>query len=88
VCRWESLPAEFARGNDGHPWAELAHVIHNMSRENDSAVAAQRRKKIQKAIALRRVKAGGRLVDNNQAGIAEQSLRDAEALLHAAGISR
>ena len=36
------------------------------------------------AVALLRVEAGGRLVDDEELGLAEQRLRDAEALAHAA----
>ena len=49
--------------------------------------AADGAEQIEKAVALRRVQAGGRLVDDDQPGIGEQRLRDPEALLHAAGVS-
>ena len=41
---------------------------------------------IEEAIALGRVEAGGRLVDDDELRIGEQRLGDAEALLHAAGV--
>ncbi len=62
------------------------HVVHDVRREDDGDVASNGRQQVQKAIALGRVEAGGRLVDDDQARIGEQRLRDAEALLHAAGI--
>ena len=68
--------------------AELAHVIHNMSRKNDSAVTAQGREKIEKAIALGRIHPGGGLVDNDEPGITKQGLCDSETLLHAPGKGR
>ena len=58
-----------------------------MSREDDGTVPAQRRQKVQEAIALRRIQTGRGFIDNNEAGIAEQSLRNTEALLHAPGKS-
>ena len=78
---------QFARGDDGHAGAELADVVDDVGRENDGAIAAQGGEKIQEAIALGGIEAGGGLVDDNEPGIAEQRLGDAEALLHAAGKS-
>ena len=81
-----ALQQQLARGDDGHAGAELAHVIDDVGGEDDGAVAAQGGEQVQEAIALGGVQAGRGLVDNDEAGIAEQRLRDAEALLHAAGI--
>ena len=77
---------QLSGGDDGHAWAKLADVFDDVRGEDDRDVAAYRRKQIQKAIALGRVEAGGGLVDDDQAWLAQQRLRDAEALLHAAGI--
>ena len=71
-------------GNDGHARTQLADVFNDVGRENYGDVAADRGKQIQKAIALSRVEAGGGFVDDNQAWLAQQRLRDAEALFHAA----
>ena len=57
-----------------------------MGGEDDGDVAADGGEQVEEAIALGGVEAGGRLVDDDEAGIAEQGLRDAEALLHAAGV--
>ena len=68
--------------------AELAHVIDDVRREDDGDIAADRGQQIEKAVALGRIESGGGLVDDDQPRIGEQRLRDAEALLHAAGVGR
>ena len=56
-----------------------------MRREDDDDVLADLGQQVQEAVALFRIEAGGRLVDDDEPRIAEQRLRDAEALAHAAG---
>ena len=57
-----------------------------MRGEDDDDVAADGAEEIEEAIAFGGVEAGGGLVDDDELGIGEKSLRDAEALLHAAGV--
>ena len=77
---------QFAIGDDGHARAKLANVVDDVSGKNDRDFAADGAEQIQKAIALGGIQSGGGLVDDDQPGIGEQCLRNAEALLHAAGI--
>ena len=56
-----------------------------MRRQDHHDVLADLREQVVEADALRRVEPGGRLVDDDQLRVAEQRLRDAEALPHAAG---
>src|ERR1700722_668027 len=83
---WSAFEQQLAGGDDGHAWAKLADVFDDMRGEDHGDVAAYRGEQIQKAIAFCRIKAGGRFVNNDEAGLAKQCLCDAKALLHAAGI--
>src|SRR5262249_2948723 len=55
--------------------------------ENDGDFAANGGEQIEEAVALGRVEAGGGLVNDDEPGIGEEGLGDAEALLHTAGVS-
>ena len=57
-----------------------------MGRQDDHDVLADLRQEIVEAVALFRVEAGGRLVDDDQLRVTQQGLGDPEALAHAAGI--
>src|SRR5579862_1511791 len=56
-----------------------------MRGENDDHVLTDGAEQVMEAHALLGIEAGGGLVDNDEPWIAQQRLRDAEALLHAAG---
>ena len=58
-----------------------------MRREDDDAPLRDLGQQVAKAHALLRVEADGRLVDDDELRIAEQRLRDADALAHAAGVA-
>ena len=73
--------------NDGHVAAQVADVGDDVRGENDDDVLADGAEQIVEAHALFGVEAGGGLVDDDEPRIAQQRLRDAEALLHAAGIA-
>ena len=63
------------------------HVGDDVGGENDDAFAGEFREQVAEAHALFGIEAGGGFVDDEQLGIVEQSLRDADALLHASGIA-
>ena len=65
--------------------AEVADVFDDVRGEDDHDVLADLREQVVKAHALLGIESRGRLVDDDQLRIAEQRLRDAEALPHAAG---
>ena len=53
--------------------------------ENDDDIFSDGAQQIVKAHSLLGIETSGRFVNDDEAGIAEKGLRDAEALLHAAG---
>ena len=57
-----------------------------MRGEDDDDVAANGAEQVEEAVALGGIEAGRWLVDDDELGIGEQRLGDAEALLHASGI--
>ena len=59
-----------------------------MGREDDRDRRADLGQHLVEAMALGRVQSRGRLVDDDDLRVAEQRLRDAEALPHAAGVGR
>ena len=71
--------------NDRHVAAQIAHVGDDVRGENDDDVLADGAEQVVKAHALFGIEAGGGLVDDDEPRISQQRLRDAEALLHAAG---
>jgi hypothetical protein len=60
-------------------------IARRLRRQEDDHVGGDVGEQVVEADALFRVEAGGGLVDDDQLGIAEQRLGDAEALPHAAG---
>jgi hypothetical protein len=63
------------------------NVGDDVRRENDDALAGKFGKKIAKTDALFGIEAGGGFIDDEELGIVEERLRDADALAHAAGIA-
>ncbi len=80
-----ALQLEAAGGQDGHARAEVGDILDNMGRQDDHDVLADAGQKVEEAVAFFGVEAGGRFVDDDQLGIAQQGLGDAETLAHAAG---
>jgi hypothetical protein len=74
-----------AASDDGEAGAQLGDVLDDVGAEDDDHVLADLAEQVEEAVALGRVEAGGGLVDDDEAGAAEQGDGDAEALLHAAG---
>ena len=64
--------------------AEVGHVVDDVGREDHDDVLADLGEQVEEAVALLGVEARGRLVDDDQLRVADQRLRDAEALAHAA----
>ena len=62
------------------------HVGHHMGRQQNDAVLRHARKQSAQADPLPGVKARGGLVQNQQARVPQQSCRQKQALLHAAGV--
>ena len=67
--------------------AKLRDVFDDVRGENDDDFVADRREQIEEAVALFGIETRGRFVDDDELRLADQRLRDAEALAHAAGIS-
>ena len=65
--------------------AEVGDVAHDVRRQDHDDVGGDVGEQVVEAHALLGVEARGRLVDDDELRIAEQRLRDAEALAHAAG---
>ena len=66
------------------PRAQIGHVIDDVDRQDHDHALADLGQQVVEPIALLRVEPRGRLVDDDQLGPADQRLRDAEALAHAA----
>ena len=62
------------------------HITDDMGTQNNDPVAGQAGEQGAKPHALGGVESGGRLIDDQEFGVVEQRLRDADALLHATGI--
>src|SRR5262245_21294351 len=77
----------FALMDDRHSRAEFAHVVHDVGREDDDHILADRREQVEETVALGRVESGGRFVDDDQLRIADQSHCDPEPLFHPARIT-
>ncbi len=71
--------------NNRHCLAEIAYVGNDVRGKNDDDVLPDRAQQIMETHPLFGIETGRRLIHDNQPGIAEQGLRDSEALLHAAG---
>src|SRR5688572_6096807 len=69
---------------DGHPAAQLAHILDDVRREDHHRGLPDLAKQIVEAISLLGIEAGGRLVDDDEWGVAQECLRDTEAPAHAA----
>ena len=74
-----------AGGDDRHARAQVGDVLDDVRRQDHDHVLADLGQQVEEAVALLGVEAGGGLVDDDQLRLAEQRLRDAEALAHAAG---
>src|SRR5271154_3889004 len=70
--------------DDSHVAAEVAYVRDDVGRENDDNILADGAQQVMETNALLRVEAGSRLIDDDEPGIAQQRLRDAETLAHPA----
>src|ERR1035438_5043344 len=57
-----------------------------MRGKNHDHIPSQGTEQVEKAIALRRIETGRGLVHNNQLGVSQKSLGNAETLLHAARV--
>ena len=78
---------EFALADDGHAVADGFHLAEFVRRkENGLALVFQALDDFADFHAAQRVQAAGRLVENQQIGIVDERLREADALLHAFGI--
>ncbi len=62
------------------------HIPDNMGTQKNDPTAGQAGEQRAKAYALGGIESSGRLIDNQEFGVVEQGLGDADALLHAAGI--
>src|SRR5690348_9843270 len=76
------LETDSAAIDDGDMRAELAHVVHDVRRENDEAVLSQLGEEIEKTHTLLRIESRRWLVDDDEPWIAEERDGDAEALTH------
>ena len=78
---------EFALVDDGHAVADGFHFAQFVRRkENGFALVFQALDDFADFHAAQRVQAAGRFVQNQQVGIVDERLREADALLHAFGI--
>ena len=71
--------------HDRQSRAQLGHVVDDVGGQDHDDFLADFGEQVLKAPSLGRIEPRGRLVDDQQPRIAEQRLRDAEALFHAAG---
>ena len=76
-----------AQVNDGHAAAQVHDVLHDVGGENHDHLLADLGQQVVEAVALAGIEPGRGLVHNQQLGVADQGLGDAEALAHAAGKS-
>ena len=67
--------------DDDHAFADRLHLGQNVRGENDRVAFAEALDQVADLDNLLRVKADGRLVQNEDGRVAEQRLRDADALL-------
>jgi hypothetical protein len=79
---------DLAASKHRHARAEDRHVLDDVGGEDNDHVLADLGEEVEEAVALLWVKAGGRLVDDDELRIADQRLSDAEALPHTARKAR
>ena len=79
---------QFAVGNNQDPVADRLYFRKDMRTENDRMLLPQLPDQVADFNDLKRVKADGRLVQNDDFGIAQQRLRNTDALLVAFGKRR
>ena len=72
--------------HDRHVRTEVGDVLHDVRREDHDHVLPDLGEEVVEAVALLGVQARRRLVHDDEPGVAEQRLRDAEALAHPAGV--
>ena len=77
---------DFARANDRKAWTEGRHIVDDVRREKHHAARAHLSKQSVEALTLFWVEARGRLVDDENARIPSDRLREAKALPHTAGV--
>ena len=83
-----ALVDDAARADDRHAVAELLDLVHEVAREQHRDAALGQRADERAHVAhARRVEAGRRLVQQQQARAADQRAGDAEALAHAVGVA-
>ena len=78
---------EAAAGHDRDAGTEHRDVIHDVRGEKDGPVLGEFREQAVEAEPLLRVEAGGRLVHDQDPGVARQRLRDPEPLPHTARVA-
>src|SRR5690554_5388339 len=82
-----SLEQDFTLVYDRHARAQLGHILHDVSGENDDAVFPNLAQEIQEPHTFGGVESRGRLVDDEQFRISKEGDCDPESLSHAAGVS-
>ena len=79
-----ALQLDAPRRQHCHAWAQIGDILDDMGRQDHHDILADFGQQIEEAVAFLRVETGGGFVDDDQFGIADQRLRDAEALPHPA----
>ena len=80
-CARESVSHEAAVVDDDHALADRLHLRQDVGGKNDRVALAEALDQVADLDDLLRVEADGRLVQNQDGWVAEQRLRDADALL-------
>ena len=75
-----AFEAQLAARQHRHARAQIGHVIDDVGGQDHHHVLANARQQVEEAVALFRIEARGGFVDDDQFGLADQRLRNAEAL--------
>ena len=73
--------------DDGHAGAEATDVPNDMGGQDDDDMFTDFTQEVMKADLLLGIQTGGGFVHDDELGVADEGLGDAEALFHAAGVA-
>ena len=85
--QWFGFEQNLPFVNDGHPGAQLTHILDNVSGKEDDAVLAQLGEQVQESHALSRIEPRRGFVHNQQLRMAKQRHGHAKALAHATRVA-
>jgi hypothetical protein len=85
--QWFGLEQNPPFVDDGHPGAQLTHILDDVSGEKDDTALAQFAQQVEEPNTLSGIEAGRRLIHYHQLRIAQERYGHAKPLLHASRVA-